>query len=467
MRNERGMAMLIALVVAVLLSFLCLSMTFSSLQDFQISTEFENHEKALLIADAGYNKAKEDLRGNIIDQLLAQPGTINVYNADTTLEAWATRNPVSPIDARNLDFSGALPSGLTVTSVPVTGLLTSPTGTEIAGGRYFAKLTDNAEADGDLTVDSDGTVILRVIGISRNLGGETNTYNNSRKNSVAIIEGLIKRHTTLDMTSPMAIIGPGVDTTFQGSSFLVDGYNHLNWTMEDLEDVNKAKALKGDYDTPNPFPGISCLNEDGTPVDAIKAELIDGNQEENVRGLGGTKDTPSVADGTADLNEDAQNILDPAYLTKLLVKLASIADNTYQGDQLPDNDDLNLGTHDDPKITYINGDVTISWDISGAGILVVTGDLKARGSVIFEGLVLVIGSGVFDAAGLNDGILGGLVVSKLQGNAFGTSSISLKGNSRFFFSGSSIQLATSLLTTQSLSWREITPEIEPRAAATP
>ena len=73
MRNERGMAMVIALIVAILLSLLCLSLTFSSMREFQVSSEYENHEKALLVADAGFNSVKQLLRGKEIERHVEKP----------------------------------------------------------------------------------------------------------------------------------------------------------------------------------------------------------------------------------------------------------------------------------------------------------------------------------------------------------------------------------------------------------
>ena len=74
MRTERGIALLVALIIAILLSLLALALTFSSMKEFGTSNEFERHEKALLVADAGFNEAKQLLRGKDLNLLLQAAG---------------------------------------------------------------------------------------------------------------------------------------------------------------------------------------------------------------------------------------------------------------------------------------------------------------------------------------------------------------------------------------------------------
>ncbi|MFB3905556.1 MAG: hypothetical protein ACE15E_19085 [Acidobacteriota bacterium] len=457
MRNERGVAMLIALVVAVLLSLLCLSLTMSSMGEMQVSTEFENHEKALLIADAGYNAEKQRMRGDDLDTLLARTTNVTVYKPDPAVENWAMRNPISPIDARNVDFAH-MPTG--GTSTPVSGLLTPATGTLVAGGRYFARLTDNDDGDGNRLADLDGTVYLRVIGIYANASAESS----SGKNSVAIIEAELHRDTSLQMTSPFSMIGQHVNADFQGQPFLVDGYNHPGHAY----DYDKAKHQSPkDDEGLVPFYGMNCLyktpgTENAQPaVNDIIAAL--DKVPENVTGIG---DSPSVTDGTTALTGDQLNVLDPAYMQGLATKLKAIADIALPGDSTLNT--AGYGTYDNPKITYVNGDCNLRGGFEGAGILVVTGDLSGNGSFYFEGLILVLGTGVASFEGSNKVVLGGVLLANFEnddsGVSFGTTSLRLHGNDQFLFSGDAINMAVNMTTMRTLSWREVTPEVEPLMA---
>ncbi len=471
MRNDYGFALVIALIIALMLSLLCLSVTLSSMKELTIGGEFENHEKALLIAEAGFNRERQELRGDQLDTLLARSGTVVVVKADQTDSNWAIRNPISPIDARNIDFESS--SSQTGTGVTVNGLLTPALGQVIEGGRYFAKLTDNREPDNDPSKDSDGTIYLRVIGIAGGSLGEVSSYGSGRKNAVAIIEGELHRDMSFNMTSPMSFLGPHVNAEFGGMPFSIDGYDHENMTPADMAKGGNGQG-SDKHDGLSALPAINCLD----PTDATGSlteitAALKGKQNANVVGAGGT---PSVVDGSNDVksstNPDAQNVLDPVYLQSIATQVAKIADLHYEGNQSlggQGQDALALGTPADPKITYIHGDLDVSGNIVGSGLLVVTGDLKGTGSLIYDGLILVLGTGNVTFGGANNGVLGGLVAANLQGTppTFGTTSLKVTGNTDFYFKGDSIRMAVSLLTMRTISWREITPEIEPVASSAP
>ncbi len=461
MRNERGIAMVIALIVAVLLSLLCLSLTFSSMNELKISTEFENHEKALLIADAGYTAEKQGLRGDALDTLLAHATAVSVYKSDPAAPNWAMRNPISPIDARNIDFSH-MPGG--GGSMQVTGLLTPATGTLVGGGRYFARLMDDDDGDNDRTKDLNGTVFLRVIGIHAATLGE----GTSRRNSVAIIEAELHRDESLKMTAPFSLIGQHVDSDFQGQPFLVDGYNHPGHAAD--WDKPKHQSPKDDNGLV-PFNGMSCLyetpgTENAQPaVNDLLQELGGHNLANQVTGINGSSTVPSVADGTEDLTGDQLNVVDAAYMQALAIKLKSIADVVLPNGSKLDDKTIGCGTWESPKVTYVEGDCDLGGGFNGAGILVVRGILSGNGQFNYEGLILVLGAGEADFEGSNKTILGGIVLAKFEaGPSFGTTTLRLHGNDQFLFSGGAIQMAMNMTPFRTLSWREITPEVEPLAA---
>ncbi len=49
------------------------------------------------------------------------------------------------------------------------------------------------------------------------------------------------------------------------------------------------------------------------------------------------------------------------------------------------------GTIDNPRITYINGDAAFGGQITGVGILIVTGNLSWNGTPSFRGLMVTLG----------------------------------------------------------------------------
>jgi hypothetical protein len=69
-----------------------------------------------------------------------------------------------------------------------------------------------------------------------------------------------------------------------------------------------------------------------------------------------------------------------------------------------------FGTSANPKFTYVDGDCSLS---EGSGLLVVTGKLTASGNVGFNGIILVLGEGVFQRNGGGNGdTWGAIVVAK-------------------------------------------------------
>lgn len=168
MGNQKGAALLIAMVAAVILTLLGLSLVLTSSQEFEVSNEFASHEQAIAIADGALNQVKNELRGQSLSAILSQDNQQMVpkfasYDHEIMLAeagTFASRNPITPLEARNIDFSGN-PS--LYGTRPVNGLLTDPMGEEFGTGLYFAKLSDNDDGDGnpyDDAFDYQGMIMV-------------------------------------------------------------------------------------------------------------------------------------------------------------------------------------------------------------------------------------------------------------------------------------------------------------------
>ncbi len=100
--------------------------------------------------------------------------------------------------------------------------------------------------------------------------------------------------------------------------------------------------------------------------------------------------------------------------SKIYQYLANAADQTYIGDI---SSSASLGTLANPKITLVNADASGSGTItinksSGAGILVVNGDVKFAGNFSFQGIILCYKSTdlSFQSSGTNQ-IIGGIIAA--------------------------------------------------------
>jgi len=160
--------------------------------------------------------------------------------------------------------------------------------------------------------------------------------------------------------------------TFTGNAFQVDGNDH-NYT--------------GGAGPGGPVPGISTRNDTNTQEAINSLSLV---QKDNVTGYGFSMgppivpsvDTSPAAPSTAMLN---------AMINDLLAMPRPPDDNTTQI-----NGNATFGTTAAPQITHFTGagGVTIkaNGNASGAGIMIVEGNLTIQGNFNFKGLILVRGT---------------------------------------------------------------------------
>jgi hypothetical protein len=458
-QEERGVALLTMVFCSALFMLLGLSLTFSSMTEFKLSTEYEAREQALFIADAGFNLTQVILRGNDLSDLLSTITQVNQYlnfpvpTQRTALE-YFDRNPLCPVEAIQIDFANPpTPIGTRA----VRGLLTPPQGIPIGTGRYFARLSDNDDGDGDLFSDTDSVVILRVMGVHRAAAAEGNFYGTSTQNAIAIIETTLRRDTTLDFDGGFTVYGPDVDVTYNGNTFDLDGRPHS---------LNGGLMMAGPSQ-----PGLTLLNNNPGIDAAITANsafsALTGMQYDNIVGeTGDFGDEPSIMDKTDEIrtgsDPDAANIFDPNWLMSFVNRLSSIAHNS-----LPEGtyDGVRWGTPDSPEITFIDGDARLGGSGTGAGLLVVNGTLNYNGAFNYVGMIFTLG-GELTMSGANKTIIGGTFTANVIDNGDGTYSygipkIDFNGNSNFLYSAQGIDLAYGLLPMKVLNWRETTRELEP------
>ena len=94
-----------------------------------------------------------------------------------------------------------------------------------------------------------------------------------------------------------------------------------------------------------------------------------------------------------------------AGLTTLSSTVKSIATASYTGNQ----SGVGIGSSDNPQVTFVDGNLTLSGTTSGAGILFVTGTLVTSGNFSFKGLIFVVGDGVWTSGGGGSGRVDGSV----------------------------------------------------------
>jgi hypothetical protein len=206
---------------------------------------------------------------------------------------------------------------------------------------------------------------------------------------------------------------------FAGNAFYVDGHDH------------NATAP---YDTVSgapPLPGIVTPND----PNAISSQLA-GNQYDNVQGTGSD---PSVRPSNVNLD-----------LAAMAAAWSQVADVTINGSA---NNPSTAGwgsMSTNPitlKVVHVAGDLHISGNAAGAGVLVVDGDFDLSGTFNWNGVVLVLGDVMVTGGGNAKNIVGALMV---QGSVTGTSTFN--GNIKLLYSSEMISKLNSMSRYEVSSW---------------
>ncbi|HYR68839.1 MAG TPA: hypothetical protein VER77_03095 [Candidatus Dormibacteraeota bacterium] len=202
---------------------------------------------------------------------------------------------------------------------------------------------------------------------------------------------------------------------FRGAGFQIDGHDHgIESPWEPLGD---AASL----------PGIASPND----PNAISAELI-GPRAQRVRGSGGL---PSVASSSMNLDLQA---MDEGW--------SRIADVTLSGDQR-DPAPGSWGSIENLKIVNVEGNLSVSDSLSGAGVLLVQGNLDWGGQARWSGMIICLGDATIHGGGAAPTILGSLVI---QGTLTGRSEVT--EGTKILYSSAMIRRLAALTGYEVSSW---------------
>ncbi len=471
--EETGIAILLVLIAVSVFSLLGLFMTLDAVNSLHISDNQESRVQATYAALAGLNHARALMRGIEYDAFLK--GMDGGYSSRRSYldeaKSFGFRNPFPLSTAYSLDIGNpvaALSSipddGLINTGaccgkngtplIPVTGIVQNapdPAGSgTIVTSRYFVKVTDNngdpsekaGDAEDNPFVDGDGLVIVRSMGIAKTLIKAVGPV--WRRNSVAVFEARYQKFSVFDFGPALLVLGSRVSPFFYGNYEISGGL----------------------------FPGIGVIDTD-VRDEAFPEMILSAQPMGSGLISGGDLTVPSILDITflAESDRERSAILDPQYLWDFVFdKAPQFSDNYYRGNQQWDPWNVpDLGSYDssnppgapgqDPKITVVHGDLVMSGNISGAGLLIVTGDFIFSDSCRYDGLVLALGSGRANLQTSGDGINGGLVIANLEATGgspdFGMPEFSISGGSRIRTDTKAVEMALGLLPPLQKSFREI------------
>jgi hypothetical protein len=227
-----------------------------------------------------------------------------------------------------------------------------------------------------------------------------------------------------DSFSPGAIYLPsdGVTTDFNGTRFLIDGYN---------TDFGGARTGEGDV------PGITTRSEDA--VQTVVDSLSNG-QETRVIGAGGAPSVQMSGGPTSD------RIIDD-----IVPNVLSQGSNVHTNPPITGND--TFGSVSSPWITHFTGDVTVNGTMNGAGILIIDGSVNITGNLTFTGLILVRGTTDITTVSGNATVLGAIWTTDLR--------LTVQGSASVTYSSAAMALANQVADYQlpthvrAIAWNEL------------
>src|SRR6267143_3267809 len=393
--SERGIALIVALLMLMLISAALMGMIMMSNTETNVSANFRDEQTAFFASKAGIEEVRDRLRSSATDSLssfipaTALPGAINGVLYVTNPASGETVTPWLPLGASSTYPDDEICKEVTCTSGVPTGAWYSPSqsrSTSYAATpilpwkwvRVMAKINKPSASSKLMPVNgssgSDLTAGYRVCWGGTNEVAVANTYtscaaaNNGylpvyELTALAVTSSGSRRMTQYEisrtafppMPGAMIFDGPSPDfgTNPNSAAFGVSG-----------TDAAQGPNAGAGCGAPASQPGLGGYN-------AAAATSL-GTQ---VNRPGSYAGSPA---GISNVGTQLGPLATVDGLTNLVNSITTAAGaNVYGASPLPSPSTLNLGTNAAPVINVVQGPLSLGG--SGAGILVVTGDLTLVG----------------------------------------------------------------------------------------
>jgi hypothetical protein len=388
LRNDDGVILIVVMLLVAMISLIALAAGRSVKTDTAVAGNYLGTIRALYMAEAGLERAKNECALRYVEG------------------SWTNFNTI-------LGAGGALSFG--------TGNI------GFHGGYYSARVLNDYGDSGGTGDDTNHTITIEATG---NFGSST-----------AKVRSTIRMNELMNLPGAVNLVG-GYSTSFTGSnSFTIDGRDYK--IADGATPTGTAATHLG--------ISVDDVSDPGAAVSAIVSTLS-SKQYDNVTGSGGSASVGQGTTVTKNnLREFADSIkagadnslTDPPDLTG-----NSGADNCV----MIGTRNTCLGTLASPKVTYISTSGDTAWEvkgnITGVGLLVIDGEnLTFKGNVSWTGVVVVLGKniGFTDLGGGNSqNIRGGLLVGEYS-TTDGTTDLSINGNVKITYSQEAINLVNDAL----------------------
>lgn len=442
-RNERGVALLLALFAMVIITSIGLSMMYLSNSETTVNTNFRDEQVAYYAAQSGLQEARDRMSsaagsGITISASLptALPGAANgvlyILNptGSETVAPWTTTNAyfddeickeVACGGGQVPPTSGWYGTALTASStyaaspvLPYKWMRITLKTDKSAVGTSTVMYVDGNSAHAAYYVCWNGA--NEVASSTACSGANKPVYELS---ALAVTSRGTRRMMQTELTQDSLNLSLPGALTLDGTSDVMSGPNSNNYVVQGADTAACGGAAGG-----STVPAIA-VNDAADAATVIAG--IPSNRQSHYTGVGAAPDVEVTTMPT--------NFQSVASLNSLL---STIKSNVTQPVLTGNQSSLSaayLGSLGNPQTIYVDGDLSLNGNVTGYGLLVVTGTFSPGGNVGWNGLVLVVGKGIVTGNGGGNNEYDGAIVVAQTVNPTTLVPLSTVGAPTFSFSG--------------------------------
>ena len=416
-RSERGIALILALLVLLLVSAVLMGMIMMSNTETNISANFRDEQTAYFGSKAGIEEVRDRMRSSATDSLssniptTALPGSVNGVLYITNPASGETVTPWLPLGTnypdteicKEVTCASGVPTGSWYATTQSAS--TTYAATPILPWKWVRVMAKANKSD-------TGTV--RVTSVDGTTNGNRVCWTGTNEISTAAASCALANANYMPVyeLTALAVTSSGsrrmtqyeVDRTSfppMPGAMTFDGSNpdfSIN-PNSNAFNVNGTDAAQG------PHVGAGCGAAANQPA-------LGGYDNGAVTGLAGQLNSPgsytsgaAVTPAVSNVNSALGPLATVDGLTNLVNSVTAAAGAANVFPNANNATPPNLGTDAAPVANVVQGDLTLSG--SGAGILLVTGTLTMNGTPSFNVVILVIGKGNVQKNGGGNGTLNG------------------------------------------------------------
>jgi Tfp pilus assembly protein PilX len=420
--SERGVALIVALLTLLLISAILMGMIVASSSETNISTNFRDEQTAFFAARAGIEEIRDRMRPSATTTLATTayftaattplPGAVNgvlyVTNptGGETVAPWLTTGTNYPDDeiCKEVTCVGGVPAG--AWTLPAQSASATYAATPVLNWKWVRIMIKPNKSD---------TGLARVTSVDGLTNGNRVCFNGTNEHTTALTscpDKPVYELTALAVTKSGSRrmvqyeISQSTFPTIPGA-MVFDGPTPVYGAPN-----SNAFGVSGTDVAQGPNAGVGCPTPQNQPAvggyDNASVATLVADIPKPAKYTSGATPTPAVSNVNAALGP--LGTVDG--LTALVNSITASANpaNVYGNNPTI----ANLGTDANPVINVVNGDLSMG-PSTGAGILLVTGNLTLSGNPSYNGIILVIGKGTFTKNGGGNGTLNGaLLVANLN-----------------------------------------------------